>query len=215
MGTGCKTVERSRRPGEGGLFPTHLSWQVYGPVGLPTGSETIELPSRDKVTVAYLEQVIKFIDREIYPQVAKLQAEIKKTGESPKSVNRLGVLYARYGLLDRAEREFDRILRKESNYVPALINLGNLHYLNKDMRESLVFYERAYRSEPDNPKVLLSLARANHEIENYGTVKEAYDKLKSLEPDLAMRFAYLDLRGDEAVRAAAIADVREVVVWAE
>jgi len=96
-----------------------------------------------------------------------------------------------------------------------LINLGNLHYLNKDMRESLVFYERAYRHEPDNPKALLSLARANHELENYGTVKEAYEKLKVIEPDLAMRFAYLDLRGEEAARAASIADVREMVLWAE
>ena len=212
---GAKQWREAAAREKAGFFATHLSWQVYGPVGLPTGSETIELPSRDKVTVAYLEQVIRFIDREIYPQVAKLQAEIKESDESPKSVNRLGVLYARYGLMDRAEREFDRILKKESDYVPALINLGNISYLQNDMKKSLAFYERAFMSEPDNPKVLLSLARANHELENYGSVREAYEKLKSIEPDLAVRFAYLDLRGDEAERASAIADVREVVVWAE
>ena len=197
-----------------GFYPMHEAWKVYEPVGLP-GATDIALPNRAKVTIAYLEEVTKFIDREIYPQVAKLQAEIKRSGGSPKSINRLGVLYARYGLYDRAEREFKKVLSKNGNYVPALINLGNIHYLNKDMKGALSYYNKAYTVAPDNPKVLLCVARANHELENYGSVREAYDKLKAINPDLAMQFAYLDLRGEEATRAASMAGVKEVVIWDE
>ena len=52
-------------------------------------------------------------------------------------------------------------------------------------------------------------------MENYGTVRKQYDKLKKLDPELASRFAYLDLKGDEAVRAAEAAKIKEAVVWAE
>jgi hypothetical protein len=39
--------------------------------------------------------------------------------------------------------------------------------------------------------------------------------LKAVDPNLADRFAYLDLKGEEATRAADAAGVRETVVWEE
>ncbi len=197
-----------------GFYPMHKAWKVYEPVGLP-GTSDVSLPDRDKIEIAYLNEVTRFIDRQIYPRVAKLQGEINRSGGAPRSINKLGVLYARYGLYDRAKREFNRILKKDSSYVPALINLGNLYYLSGDIKGALKYYNRAYKIEPDNAKVLLCVARANHEIENYGTVREVYGKLKAINPDLAMRFSYLDLRGEEASRAASMAEVKEVVIWEE
>lgn len=93
----------------------HETWGMYEPVGLPGESVQLILPDRDKIVSAYLQELIKFIDREIYPQVVKLQAEIKKSKGSPKEVNNRGVLYARYGLMNRAEREFKKILEKNNN----------------------------------------------------------------------------------------------------
>ncbi len=63
--------------------------------------------------------------------------------------------------------------------------------------------------------MLLSVARVNHELENYGTTREAYAKLKEIDPALADRFAYLSLRGQEASRAADLEEVKGVVVWDE
>ena len=55
----------------------------------------------------------------------------------------------------------------------------------------------------------------NHDIENYATARRAYAELKDLDPILASRFAYLDLRGDEASRAADAAQIKSVVLWEE
>ena len=63
--------------------------------------------------------------------------------------------------------------------------------------------------------MLLSVARVNHELENYGLVKRSYSRLKSVDPDLAEQFAYLDLKGEEAARAADIGAVKGVVIWDE
>lgn len=206
--------EASAREQEG-FFPIHEAWKLYEPVGLPGDSYYVTMPSNEKILNAYLQEIITFIDREIYPQLAKIQSEIKKTGGSPASMNKLGVLYARYGLMDRAEREFKKVLAKDINYVPSLLNMGNIYYLNGDMKTAKYYYDKAYKKAPDNPKVLLTVARVNHEMENYGTVNEAYGKLKYLDPDLAQQFAYLDLRGDEALRAASIGGIKEVVIWEE
>jgi hypothetical protein len=46
-------------------------------------------------------------------------------------------------------------------------------------------------------------------------VKDAYEKLKELDSELAQQYAYLGLRGEEAQRAADQAKLSGVVVWEE
>ena len=158
---------------------------------------------------------IFFVNISLDDSCTLLNSEIKKSRGSLKSVNKLGVLYARYGLKEEAESEFRRILSKNENYVPALMNMGNIYYLNKNMEKALELYENALNIAPDNPLVLLSIARTNHELENYGTARKIYSKLKTVDKNLAMQFSYLDLRGEEAVRAAETGNLKEVVLWEE
>jgi len=100
--TGAKEWREAVAREQEGFFPMHECWKLYEPVGLPGAGPEVSIPSIDKILNGYLQEVITFIDREIYPKVAKLQAEIKRSGGSPKDVNKLGVLYARYGLMERA-----------------------------------------------------------------------------------------------------------------
>ena len=210
---GAKSWREASSRDMAGFYPMHDSWNLYEPVGISSETGSIVMPPEDTVVSAYLEEVIRFIDREIYPQVAALNEEIERSGENQKSVNKLGVLYARYGLYEKAEKEFTRSLEKKADYMPALMNLGNLHYLKEDVRSALTYYEKAYGLAPDNPKVLLCVARANHDMENYGIVKKYYGKLQSLNPELARQFAYLDMRADDTMRAADAKRMREVMVW--
>ena len=211
---GAKEWRESRAREQAELYPMHESWLEYEPVGLPGGRSGISLPQRNQVVRAYMEQVKRFIDREIYPRVSKLQGQIRKSNNDPRYINKLGVLYAKYGLTDKAILQFNKILAKQE-YVPALINFGNIYYLSNEMEKALEYYERASVEAPDNPKVLLCVARVKHELENYGLAKKSYEKLKAVDPDLADQFAYLDLRGEEATRAAEMSAIKEVVVWEE
>jgi tetratricopeptide (TPR) repeat protein len=212
--TGAKEWRENLARQQAEFYPVHEGWAVFQPVGLPGSGKSVELPASDRIAAAYQKELEKFVDREIYESVAKIQADMKKQGEAPRLVNQLGVLYARYGLYDRAERELQKAVAKEE-YVPALLNLGSIAFARKDMDRALVFYERASKKDANNTKVLLGLARANHALENYGMVTRSYAKLKAADPDLARQFAYLDLRGEEAARAAAIGDVSGVVIWVE
>ncbi|TFG60246.1 MAG: hypothetical protein E4H36_12395 [Spirochaetales bacterium] len=211
---GSKEWRENSARQQAGFFPVHDGWQLYEPVGLHWGDVRLNLPDRDKVLTAYNEEVDRFIDREIYPQVAKLQGELQQNASAEKIANKLGVLYARYGLMERAETEFKKALGQNNNLF-ALINLGNIYFMEKKMDQSLAFYNRAYEIEPGNKNVLLSLARVNHELENYGLVKKLYAELKQKDSNLALQFAYLDLRGEEASRAADISAVKELMLWLE
>jgi len=197
------------------LYPIHKAWEMYEPVGLPGEASEIAKPPIDMIMEKYEEELTAFIDREIFPKVAEIQIEIGENEWSSKAVNKLGILYAKYGLFDRAEKEFDRILGRDKEYVPALVNAGNICYKKKNPEKALSYYERAYDANPDNPTVLLCVARAHHELENYGFSEKAYTRLRTIDPALAMKFSYLGLRGEEAARAASAGDIKEVVIWVE
>ena len=211
---GAKEWRENVAKQQAALYPVHEAWKEYESVGFASGTFQVSVPPRDKVSVAYQQEVETFVEREISMEVAKLQAEIQKQPDAVQAMNRLGVLYAKYGLLDRAERQFSEVLQKEE-YAPTLMNLGNISFLRKDMTRAKDYYERAYAKKPDDPKVVLNVARVNHEMENYGIVRELYAKLKTLDSTLADQFAYLDLRGEEATRASEMSGAREVIIWSE
>jgi tetratricopeptide (TPR) repeat protein len=210
--TGAKEWRDATSRGQGTFLTFEEARKKYAPVGFSSATPSLTLPAESALAAAYKAEVKRFIEREIATQVASLTAEIKKSGGKPDPVNRLGVLYARYGLNEAAESQFSAILKAE-DYVPALVNLGNIAFLKGDARKALEYYTRAQKKEPDRATVLLGIARANHELENYGQVQEAFSRLKVVDAKLASNFTYLDLRGTEATRAADIGEVTGRVEW--
>jgi tetratricopeptide (TPR) repeat protein len=197
------------------LYPVHDAWALYEPVGISGAvDEGVSLTSTDEIIENFYSEMVRYIDQEIFPRIADIQEQIDRRGKSPKLLNKMGVSYAEFGIYDKSKGYFTEAVETE-NYVPALLNLGNLYYLEEDLKNAQLYYQRAYDEKPDHPKAVLSIARVNHELENYGIVKQQYAQLKELDPDLAIQFAYLDLRGNEAARASSAAGIQKTVLWDE
>ena len=196
------------------FYPIHDAWNTYQPVGYSSGELNIKIPDQDKVVQSFSKDQVAFVSMEIRQQEAGLLAASKKPGNQDKALNSLSVLYSRYGLFDKAKKVLNTILANDE-FVPALVNMGNIYFVGSQMDKALEYYNRAYKKDPNNPTVLLCVARVNHSLENYSIAKQAYAQLQTVDPDLAQKFAYLDLRGEEATRAANASGLQKVVVWQE
>jgi tetratricopeptide (TPR) repeat protein len=210
---GARQWRENASRGQADLFPVHTAWAQYEPVALP-GSTSLPKLSNAQAVEAMKADILSFITSEIAERVAKLQAESKRTQSALKANNSLGVLYAQYGLYAKARAQFENVIAKEE-YVPALVNLGHVHRALGELETALVFYDRAYKKTPANSSVLLAEAMVNHQLENYGVVRKYYEALKSADPALADRYAYLDLRGEEGSRAAEASGLKDLIDWME
>jgi tetratricopeptide (TPR) repeat protein len=195
------------------FYLLHDGWKVFEPVQLP-GTGTAVVPAQEKLLPILSEETQRYVASEIMDRVALLQSKIKQANSSPKSLNDLGVLYARYGLLDNASQQFTQAVAR-AEFVPALVNLGNVNYLRADLESALTYFSRAYKADKTNATALLGLARVSSEQEDYGTAKRYYDALKQQDANLAKQFAYLELKGEASTRAAEISQLKEVVVWSD
>jgi tetratricopeptide (TPR) repeat protein len=210
---GARQWRENLARGAAELLPVKECWEKYEAVGFSSAVVPITMPSTEQVAKAYSEEVTRFINREISTRVNALQAEAKRAQDPARATNKLGILYAQYGLYDQAEKEFQKLADRE--YVPALLNMGTLFYARGEARKALAFYQRAQKKEHASPAVLLGIARVNHDLENYGEARAAFAQLKEVDPDLAARFAFIDLRGEEAARAAAASEAKGEMLWAE
>jgi tetratricopeptide (TPR) repeat protein len=192
----------------------HDAWRIYQPVGYSSSAATLQIPPQAGVEKRFSAALDAFVSLEIGQQESALLAAAGKASSKSKPLNTLAVLYSRFGQYDRAEKTLKELLARDE-YVPALINMGNIFFVRSQVDKALEYYNRASRKDPNAAVVLLCVARANHALENYAIAKKAYAQLRTVDPDLAQKFAYLDLRGEEATRAADADGVQKAVVWSE
>jgi hypothetical protein len=73
------------------------------------------------------------------------------------------------------------------------------------------------RTDDRNDAALVGLAKVEHELENFGSARAAHNKLASVSPELADKFAYLGSASSrsDAGRASDAVRLRTSVVWKE
>jgi hypothetical protein len=210
---GAREWRENDAEGNAELIPTSEAWETYLPV--PFVDETsFDAPSDDQVLSAFQDDVARFIAREVSGREGDLLERISAAPRQLRYRNSLGVLYARYGLLDQAAEQFEAIVA-QTEHPMALANLGNLAYLAGNMGEAVAWFERALTAQPDLPAALLGLCRANNELGNYVEARRQYTVLRDSAPELAAEFSYLELPGDESARASDAASLDRYVVWGE
>ncbi len=211
---GAKEWRENLEKNQVGFDQLRSAWNTYAAVDLSSTAPAPALPDAARLLRDFQSDVQRHVRQQIAPRIAELQAAIGRGEGGVKTINSLGVLYAKYGLLDEAERQFVAALAKEE-YVPAIVNLGNLWYRRADMQQAATFYQRALKKAPMDPNVILGLARVSEELEDYATVAVLYGKLKEAAPELAQQFSYLGATSDSSTRASEAFAAQEVMVWDE
>ncbi len=210
---GAREWRETSNLGTEGFYPTREAWKIYKPVENPTG-ELVFLPDPDEVMVAYGSAVDRLIYQDVTPIVRDLQTKINRDGGSPPAFNRIGVTYAKYGLLDDAAPRF----RKSDSgraYAPGEVNLGNVAYLRGDYDSAAAHYKKALETDDDNTRALLGLAKASFELEDYSGADDSMTLLAAANPDMAQHYSYLGTAtaADATVLRASTAASKDVYGW--
>lgn len=210
---GAREWRETSEAGTEGFYPTRAAWNTFKPVENPTG-ELVFLPDPDEVMEAYGSAVDRLIYQDVTPIVRDLQNRINRDGGSPPAYNRIGVVYAKYGLLDDAEPWFRKSVSGRP-YAPGEVNLGNVAYLRGDYGTAAEHYKQALGTDDDNPRALLGLAKSSFELEDYSGADDSMTMLALVNPDMAQHYSYLGTATDVPVLRASSAVSKGVYGWDE
>lgn len=187
---GASLFIRYDSTGDANIFTTEDAWSIFEPVGIG-GSTDVVLPDSARVQASFMEELGRHREMEIYKREHDLLSALEDDSDNPVIINRLGVLYSRYGMYIEALEQFEKILDRE-NYLPAMMNKGNLHSILGEMDRAEVYYKMARDMDPDNSRILLNLTMVYLENGDLEMANETFRRVKDLNPELAGRFPILD-----------------------
>ncbi len=207
---GALDAEPDRR----GFYRTRASQEIYRPVGLREVDLGLQYGSREAIVAAFRATVERLVDLVL----EDYQSAAEQAGDK-RQYNRLGIVCARYGRYAQAQKAFNTALSLDRNYLSAIVNLGNVFYLQSDYQSALRSFHRVERyleeqGETELPvyaTLLLNLARCYYELENYDRATGYFQRVRALNPSLIEGYTYLD-RGEGGRAAGA---VRDTVLFAE
>ena len=211
MQAGMDQWKRYSAEGKAALLPVHSCWETYEPVGFSSGMAAIAFPDPALIRSSVQETTVRYAER----QIMELERELL-TDSSVRGANKLGILYARYGLDARAEEAFNRAL-SSGEYLPALINLANLYYLETKYSGALGLYDRAYATRRTRPSVILGLVKTHYALDDTRRAKEYLDILTEIDKELADHYAFIGTpdTSDDQSRAADMEKLSGDILWEE
>ena len=92
---------------------------------------------------------------------------------------------------DAAAQAYREALQADPYLIPALINLGNLHYARDELVEAQALYERALALAPEVYEAHFNLGNVHHDLGRFEAARNCYEDALRLNPDYADAHFYL------------------------
>ncbi|MBN1687037.1 MAG: tetratricopeptide repeat protein [Spirochaetales bacterium] len=186
-----------------GFYPVRGAWELYEQVSISGSALPLLFPETTAIIAGYESSMDIFVDREVTARADFYFGKLREDGENAKVRNHLGILYARYGMYDDAEKQFLVAADRDRNYTAPMVNLGNIYFLRGRYDDALSWYQRAGAKDPKNEIVVAGLARAHYELEQFDQARDEYRRLAEIAPETAEKYAYLGQTSENYARASA------------
>lgn len=205
---------RESSASEDAFYALGDAWRVFPAVGVPDINVPDRRPDEDDVIRAFTNLVTLVVEREVVPRAEAMRSTFGPDGGTGRQRNRLGILYARYGIYGEALAEFQAAFN--AGYRRATVNIGNIAFLIGDYETALAWYGRAVEDNPDDPTALIGLARTYYELDMYEETDRYFERARDIRPAAADQYGYLSASiSDSAGRASAAADRLGNMLWDE
>jgi tetratricopeptide (TPR) repeat protein len=188
--TGAQEWREAGAQGKADFYPLAEAWRTYEASAFVGGQSAFSFPAADAEVKAFTDEASRFVDAEVKAREPAIQKEIlASAGKDPRSINKLGILYARYSLYDKALSEFTKAAML--NYGPAMVNLGNVSLVKPDYKMARFWFEKALALDSKSVPALVGLTRACQADDDGASAAGYFAKLKYLDPKTADRYATL------------------------
>lgn len=164
------------------------AWERYPPATLAPAPLAVEVPSGERVTrLIEREQTLllaRRLERDVQPYRQALVG-------NPKDLDahlQIGTIYARNGIADVAQREFDAVLQLDPRNASALNNRGNLYFGRGDFERALDAYRAAGEIDPSDAGIRVNEALAFYRLGKLPEARDRYREATRLKSEISTQY---------------------------
>lgn len=176
------------------VIPLAQAWQQFKPVTLKPATYTLTLPQASLVAPMVMREKNLLLEKNLDRLVSPYRAMASVDPSNIKARMQVAIIYARYGLYDAAEREFDDIQAVQPDNSAVQNNRGNIYFSKGDFERALENYSYAEKLDSNDAGIKINLSMAYYKQGNLQQASAKYDEASMIDAALSKKYqAYAKL----------------------
>jgi DNA-binding beta-propeller fold protein YncE/tetratricopeptide (TPR) repeat protein len=176
------------------------AWELFKPVTQPAPANVLSpvKVKSEEIEEKYKGEIEALAQQRLVHLSAGYREMLKKNPQDLQALGQLGILYGENGLTSEALEQFQKVLALDKTNALALNNIGNISYLQGRFDDARQAYEAALKSTPNEPGVMVNLARVLLHSGKKDAAKRFFQDAAAIDPRVTRQ--YMDLAGSLGVK---------------
>ncbi len=150
------------------------AWDSFKPVTLSPAVYTVSLPEKQRVEPMVQWETTILLEKSLDRLVKPYRALVSMDENNVRARLQVAIIYAKYGLYDAANREFDDILSIDADNSAVYNNRGNIYFTQKDYERAIEDYSYAEKLSANDAGIKMNISMANYQLGNLQLASSKY-----------------------------------------
>jgi len=169
------------------IINVQKSWEVFKPVTLPQTDASVKV-KREDIDAAYKGELEELARQRLTNLSAGYRETLKRSPNDLGALGQLGILFGENGIYSEALEQFQKMLAIDKANALALNNIGNISLLQGRLDDARQAYEAALKSSPNEPGILVNLARVAQQAGKKDDAKRFFHDAAEIDPRVVRQF---------------------------
>lgn len=165
------------------------AWNSFKPVTLSLAPELIELPEKQRVAPMVLRETSILLEKSLDRLVKPYRALVSMDSDNIRARQQVAIIYAKYGLYDVANREFDKILAIDADNSAVYNNRGNIYLSQGDFERALEDYSYAEKLSANDAGIKMNISMTNYQLGNLSLASSKYEEAVMVDASVNSKYA--------------------------
>jgi len=170
------------------VIPLAQAWEQFKPVTLKPASYALNLPQASLVEPMVMREKNILLEKTLDRLVAPYRAMASVDPSNIKARMQVAIIYARNGLYDAAEREFDDIQAAQPDNSAVQNNRGNIYFSKGDYERALENYSYAEKLDSNDAGIKINLSMAYYKQGNLQQASAKYAEASMIDAELSKKY---------------------------
>lgn len=173
------------------IISINKAWEQYKPVTLPPADfKPIKIKS-EEIEAKYTGELEALAAQRLTTLSAGYREMLSKNPKDLNALGQIGILYCENGLYAEALEQFQKMLALDRVNALAYNNIGNISYLQGRLDDARQAYEAALRVSPDEPGIMVNLARVALQSDKKDEAKKLFQGAVAIDPRVLRQYGDL------------------------
>jgi tetratricopeptide (TPR) repeat protein len=170
------------------VIPLQQAWAEFKPVTLKPATYTLQAPDTARVSPLVQREKNLLLEKSLERLVRPYRAMAQMSPNNMKARMQVAIIYARYGLEDSAEREFDAILQVDPDNSAVQNNRGNVFFNRGDYERALENYSYAEKLASNDAGIKMNMSMAYYKEGNLRRASAKYEEAAMIDAGVNTKY---------------------------